>query len=435
MISGAEQSIRISTPYFVPDQAIFTALLTAAPRGGVIHATGVRTMSECANEDNHGPDIALGLSAVEVTERRRRDGYNELALTKRHGLAASLWALLREPMSLLLLVCGAIYLAIGDRSEGFMLLGFVLFIILLTLYQERKTESALSALRDLASPRALVIRDGDRIRLAGRELVHDDVIVLAEGDRVPADAVLVQTTHLSADESLVTGESVPVRKAVWDGRMPVARPGGEDLPFIFAGTLITAGAALARVHATGSRTEIGRIGKAMQTREAQETPLQLEARRLVVKLAWVGGSLSALAALVYGFVKHDMVAGVLAGLTLAMAILPNEFPVVVTMFLALGAWRLSKLKVLTRRIPAVESLGALTVLCVDKTGTLTTNRMTVRSISANAKTLDLAELGSSALPESMHETVEYSILASRKDPFDPMERNFSKSAGGSQSSR
>ena len=365
-----------------------------------------------------------GLSLARVVEQRRSDGYNELPTMKERGLATNIWALLREPMSLLLLVCGGIYIAIGDRREGFMLLGFVLFIMLLTLYQERKTEHALAALRDLASPRALVIRDGERVRVAGRELVRDDVIVLAEGDRVPADALILQTSHLSADESLVTGESVPVRKSVWDGALPVPRPGGEDLPFVFAGTLVTAGAAFARVHATGPRTEIGRIGKAMQTREVQDTPLQQEARRLVVKLAWVGALLSLIAALVYGIVKHNLLAGVLAGLTLAMAILPNEFPVVVTMFLALGAWRLSKLKVLARRIPAVESLGALTVLCVDKTGTLTANRMTVSRLSANAETLDLAELGSKPVPESMHETVEYSILASRKDPFDPMERAF-----------
>jgi Ca2+-transporting ATPase len=140
-------------------------------------------------------DVLRGLTAAEVSERRERDGFNELPTAGHRGLIASALSLLREPMSLLLLVCGGIYVAVGDRQEAFMLLGFVLFIMLLTLLQERKTERALEALRDLASPRALVIRDGERVRVAGRELVRDDLIVLAEGDRVPADAVIVQASR------------------------------------------------------------------------------------------------------------------------------------------------------------------------------------------------------------------------------------------------
>jgi Ca2+-transporting ATPase len=240
----------------------------------------------------------------------------------------------------------------------------------------------------------------------------------------------VEGSHLAADESLVSGESAPVRKAVWDGTRPFSRPGGDDLPFLYAGTLVTSGAGIARVHATGPRSEIGRIGQAMQAREAQETLLQAETSRLVVKLAWLAAALSALAAVGYGVATGDALAGLLAGLTVAMAILPNEFPVVVTMFLALGAWRLSRRKVLARRIPAVESLGAVTVLCVDKTGTLTANRMRVSRILAGGEAFDLARLRSEPLPESMHETVEYSILASRRDPFDPMERAFKELGEG-----
>jgi P-type Ca2+ transporter type 2C len=365
-----------------------------------------------------------GLSAAEVLARRETGGWNELPSLGRRGVVASLLAMLREPMSLLLLVCGGIYLVLGDRQEAFMLLGFVVFIMGLTLVQERKTERALDALRDLASPRALVLRDGVRVRVAGRELVEDDLIVLAEGDRVPADVVILEGSQLAADESTVTGESVPVRKTVWDGALAFARPGGEDLPFLYAGTLLTAGAGIARVHATGPRTEIGRIGQAMQTRDAQETPLQAETRALVVKLAWLAGALSVMAAIGYGIAQGAVLPGILAGLTLAMAILPNEFPVVVTMFLALGAWRLSRRRVLARRIPAVESLGAVTVLCVDKTGTLTESRMTVSQLGANGERFALSRLATEPLPESVHETVEYSILASRRDPFDPMERAF-----------
>src|SRR5579872_3949926 len=190
----------------------------------------------------------------------------------------------------------------------------------LTLVQERKTERALEALRDLASPRALVIREGQRARVAGRELVVDDLIVLAEGDRVPADAVVLQGTHLAADESLVTGESAPVRKTIWDGSLALARPGGDDLPFVYAGTLVTAGGGIARVHATGAHTEIGRIGQALQVGKAPVTPLQAETARLVARLGWVGAAISAVAAIGYGLASHGALAGILAGLTLAMAI-------------------------------------------------------------------------------------------------------------------
>ncbi len=366
-----------------------------------------------------------------MAQRRAQDGLNELPTTERSGALSDVLTLIREPTSLLLLLCGGIYAIIGDRREALMLVGFVVFIMALTLFQERKTNRALGTLRDLASPRALVIRSGGRVRVAGRELVRGDLIVLAEGDRVPADALLLQASHLTVDESLVTGESTSVRKGIWSGEAAFARPGGEDLPFVYAGTLVTGGSGTARVHATGARTEVGRIGSSLQTREKpQETPLQTEARRLVGTLGWVGAALSLVAAVAYGVIRHDALGGLLAGLTLAMAILPNEFPVVVTMFLALGAWRLSRRKVLVRRIPVVESLGAITVLCVDKTGTLTTNRMTVRRIAANGELFDLEALRSGPLPESMHETVEYGILASRQDPFDPMERAFKELGAG-----
>jgi Ca2+-transporting ATPase len=368
--------------------------------------------------------MSEGLTSREAAERLERDGPNEVGGASRPTLLASIGAIVREPMSLLLVACGAIYLLLGDVQEALMLLGFVFFIMGITVFQERKTERALEALRDLASPRALVIRDGQRIRIAGREVVVGDHLVLAEGDRVPADATVLESTHLRVDESLLTGESASVRKAAHDHAQPVARPGGDDLPFVYAGTLVVEGAAVARAHATGSRTEIGRIGQSLGETGALATPMQREMRTFVKRLAWIGGALSLLVVVVYGVARGNWLDGVLAGLTLAMAILPNEFPVVVAIFLALGAWRLSRRRVLTRRIPAVEALGSVTVLCVDKTGTLTVNRMTVRELAARGETFDVARLASEPLPEALHELVELSILASRPDPFDPMERAF-----------
>ena len=329
-------------------------------------------------------DATAGLTAAEVAQRLRNDGFNELPSGDRRRLWIIATDVLREPMFALLLACGAIYLLLGDRQEALILLGFVVLVAIITVYQEQKTERALEALRDLSSPRALVIRDGVRQRIPGREVVQGDVLVLSEGDRVPADAVPRASAHVSADESLLTGESVPVRKVATDDTRALGRPGGEDLPFVFAGTLITRGRGLAEVLATGPRTEMGRIGKALATVEPERSALQRETARLVRRLLMVAVALCVIVVVAYDLTRADWLSGFLAGLTLAMAILPNEFPAVLAIFLALGAWRISQKNVLTRRIPALEALGSATVLCVDKTGTLTQNRMSVVTLASGA---------------------------------------------------
>jgi Ca2+-transporting ATPase len=373
-------------------------------------------------------DVEPGLTSALAAERLRTDGANELPAGRRRTWLHGLADVVREPMTALLLGCGGIYLALGDRQEAVMLLGFVGLIVGITLYQERKTERAVDALRELASPRALVIRDGARIRIAGREVVQGDVLVLAEGDRVAADALVLETTGCAIDEALLTGESVAVAKAAWQAGATTGRPGGDDAPFVFAGTLVVQGAAIARVTATGARTEMGRIGHALGAAAPERTRLTRETAALVWRLAIGAGALSVLVVIGYGLSRHDWLGGLLAGLTLAMAILPNEFPVVVTIFLALGAWRLARRRVLTRRMPAVEALGSVTVLCVDKTGTLTENRMAVAQLVVGEATLALPSADAGALPEPFHPIVEYAVLASRRDPFDPMELAFTRLA-------
>jgi len=362
-----------------------------------------------------------GLSDKEVAERIERDGYNELPSAKKRSILTITFDVVREPMFLLLIAAGVLYCLLGDLEEALMLLGFVFVIIGITLYQERKTERALEALRDLSSPRALVIRDGKEHRIPGREVVRDDILVVSEGDRVPADAVILSSSHLSVDESLLTGESAPVRKLQWDGVMKMTPPGGDDLPFIYSGTLVVGGQGIAKVLETGMQTEMGKIGKALQTLEPEDTLLQKETRKFVRNLAIIGFILCVIVVVAYGLTKGDWIDSLLAGIALAMAILPEEFPVVLTVFLALGAWRLSKKNVLTRRVPAVETLGSATVLCVDKTGTLTLNRMSVRKIFTNGKFCDISQ-EKTTLPETFHEVVEFGILASKEEPFDPMEK-------------
>lgn len=363
-----------------------------------------------------------GLSDDEAARRLSTDGFNELSSAKQRGIFRIAVDVIREPMFLLLVACGAIYLILGDAQEAFMLLGFVFFIMGISLYQERKTERTLDALRDLSSPRALVIRDGRQKRIAGRDVVRGDTLLLAEGDRVPADAVVLYCSHLLADESILTGESVPVRKVTGDGADQMTRPGGDNLPFVYAGTLVIQGQAIAQALQTGQGTEIGRIGKALQELETEQTPLQRETSRVVARLAVAGVALCLIVVVVYGLTRGNWYEGFLAGITLAMAILPNEFPVVLTVFLALGAWRISKKKVLTRRMPAIETLGSATVLCVDKTGTLTLNHMSVAALFAHDEYYDIDASSGEELPETFHELAEFAILASHRDPFDPMEK-------------
>ena len=197
----------------------------------------------------HSPAEARhqGLTASAAAEALRLHGPNELPSSKSRSILATAWDVAKEPMFLLLLACGAIYFFLGDVAEALMLLGFVFVVLGITLYQERKTERALEALRDLSSPRALVVRDGVRSRIAGREVVPDDILVIAEGDRVPADSVVLEATNLAVDESLLTGESAAVRKSVWDTTSQITRPGGDDLPFIFSGTLVVQGQGLPNV--------------------------------------------------------------------------------------------------------------------------------------------------------------------------------------------
>ena len=366
-----------------------------------------------------------GLSEAVAAERLKAEGHTELPSTKKRSIFAIALGVVREPMFLLLVACGAIYLLLGDRTEALMLLGFVVVVMGITLYQERKTERALEALRDLSSPRASVIRDGQQQRIAGRDVVRGDFIVVREGDRVPADALLLEATNLAVDESLLTGESVPVRKSAMEGRPDVpdmCRPGGDDTPALFSGTLVVQGQGVAEVQTIGVHTEIGKIGKTLQAVEEEPTLLQRETGRLVKRLTVLGLALCTVVVVVYGLTRGDWLQGFLAGITLAMATLPEEFPVVLTIFLAMGAWRISRKQVLTRRVPAIETLGSATVLCTDKTGTLTLNQMAVARLQVGDSVCNLETLGQQPLPETFHALVEFGMLASQRDPFDPMEK-------------
>lgn len=371
------------------------------------------------------PALTLGLSDEEARARLGAEGPNELATARRRGTGRLILEVLREPMLLLLLIGGAIYLALGDTREALMLLAFACFSVGVTIVQEARSERALAALRSMASPRALVIRGGAQRRIAARELVAGDLVLLNEGDRVPADGWLVENDGLALDESLLTGESVPVTKnvAMDAGAADRPRPGGDGLAFVFSGTLVVRGAGLARIAATGPRSEIGRIGRSLALLETESPRLYRETRRLVVFFAIGAVAATSLAVLLYGLLRGSWLEAALAGIALGMSLLPEEFAVVLAIFLAMGAMRMARVSVLARRAAAIETLGSATILCTDKTGTLTENRMRVAELClADGRTH--AASGTAMLPADFHRLAELGVLASAAEPFDPMEIAF-----------
>lgn len=357
-----------------------------------------------------------GLGAAEAARRLARDGPNELAGARHMGLFRIAWSVVRQPMFLLLLACSALYFALGDRAEAIFLLISVVVVVALALFQQQRTQRALEALRDLASPRAQVLRDGIVVRIPGREVVVGDVLLLAEGDRVPADAQLLDASALEVDESLITGESLPVTRA--------GRRGDRQGDSVQSGTLVVRGRARARVSATGANSTLGRIGGTLGGIATPPTPLQRDTDRVVRHVALAALLASALLALIHVLGGKDWIEGVLGGLALAMALLPEEFPVVMTVFLAIGAWRIARIGVLARAMPAVETLGAATVLCVDKTGTLTENRMRITAVvlaQSPEVEVDPVRVATTVGDEAAG-LLQLARRASHRESFDPMER-------------
>jgi Ca2+-transporting ATPase len=381
-------------------------------------------LTEPQRKDNRPPASTLrGLTNKEAGTRLAAEGPNELPRGGQRRLPRILRDVLSEPMFALLLGSGVIYLLLGDRIEALILLVFASLSVIIAVVQETRSEHVIEALRDLASPRALVIRDGERRRIAGREVVRGDVVVLSEGDRVPADAVLFEAKELLTDESLLTGESVPVRKLAGRPGVEVnARPGGDDLPYVFSGTLVVRGQGLAEIRATGANSEIGRIGKTLASIETAPPRLSRQTTRIVRVAAGLGGVCCVVVVVLYGLLRGTWLKALLAGLALGMAMLPEEFPLVLTVFMVMGAWRMSRARVLTRRASAIETLGEATVLCTDKTGTLTQNRMSIINLDTTAETLDVPNC---VAPEpAFHRLATMGALASAPDAYDPMDRAF-----------
>jgi Ca2+-transporting ATPase len=361
-----------------------------------------------------------GLSLAEADLRLANVGPNELSRSRSRRLTSIIVDALREPMFALLLAASMIYLALGDRGEGLFLFGGACVAVGLVVGQEARSERAMERLRELGQPFARVVRGGEERRIAARSLVPGDRLLVGEGERIPADARLTDGEVLSVDESMLTGESVPVTRQPGDGSpAEIPTPGGDGGPFIFAGTLVTRGQGAAVVLQTGAGTLLGGIGRSLETLSEQRTPLQQSAARIV---GWLGAGaivFCGLIAVLYGVLRSDWMGGLLAGITVAIALIPEEFPMVLAVFMAFGAWRLAARNVLVRRAAATEALGGVTVLCIDKTGTLTRNRMQVASLWVDGREEQVtAEAG---LSSAAAELVRAAALASAPITSDPID--------------
>jgi Ca2+-transporting ATPase len=411
--------------------SIDTAAATPGPTGAAMPApTGAAARGLAGAE-------GTGLAGAEAARLLAAEGYNELPAPEARGVLRIVGEVVRQPMFALLIGGGVVYLLLGDRTEAVLLLVFACLSVGITIVQESRSEHVLEALRNLASPRATVLRDGRRVVIAGREVVRGDLLVVGEGDRVAADATLTTSQDLLLDESLLTGESVPVRKEAGttaDGKpASEAVPGGEDTPHIFAGTLVVRGSGIARVHATGAASAMGRIGRALATIETAQPHLQRQIARLVRDFAIVGGIAGCAAVLLYGLLRGSWLEALLSGIALGMSMMPEEFPLVIAVFMAMGAWRISRARVLTRRAAAIETLGATTVLCTDKTGTLTENRMTLVAINDGCVTWRAAR--GAAPAAAAQETLAVARLACPAVPVDPMDIAVAALAGTSPAPR
>ena len=353
-----------------------------------------------------------GLTSEQAKALQVTFGRNELTPQKKTSFFRKVLHIIAEPMFLLLLIAAVIYFVLGEPRDGAIMLIFVLGVISIDVIQEWKTDRTLSALKELSSPRVQAIRDGIEQSIFSVDLVPSDVILLCEGVKIPADGIVLRCNDLCVDESSLTGEAEGVWKCQIDDCPPSADYWRKD--YCYAGTLVTLGTAAVRVEKIGTQTEYGKIGANVAAAPQEDTPLQKQTGRLVKICAGIAAVLFALVGTFTFINLPDHMPGarfiesILSGITLAMAMIPEEFPVILTVFLSMGAWRLAKKNSLVRRLPSVETLGAVSVLCVDKTGTITMNQMTVQEIWAPSC--------------DDHILCETMGLGCETDAYDPMEK-------------
>jgi len=348
-----------------------------------------------------------GLTTAEAQARLAQHGSNELVPERKPSFLRKLFQILKEPMFLLLFGTALFYFLLNDPEDGIIMIAFVTFMAGISLFQEWRTDRTLQALKDMSAPKVRALRDGQVVSLHSRDLTVGDLFLVGEGEKIAADGLIREMFDLGVDESTLTGESEIVWKKITPGAEDAAAQCRRDR--VYASTTVTQGSAVIEITEVGRHTAFGKIGHDIMNAPDRPTPLEKQVRKLVRQCAVAGGVMLLLVVLIS--LQHHIgwIDSIIAGITLAMAIIPEEFPVILTVFLAMGAWRLARKHALVRRMPSVETLGAVSVLCVDKTGTLTQNRMTVQALAAAPGTAE-------------KDLLHWAALACETEPFDPMEK-------------
>ena len=358
----------------------------------------------------HLPIQISGLSDAEVQSSREQNGTNELHNKERNGWLKAITDIVKEPMFILLLAASIIYFISGQLQEGLFMVSAILLVSAISLYQESKSNNALAALKKLSHPKSKVVRAGAIIEINSVDIVLNDVVVFEEGSLITVDATIIYSNDFSVNESILTGESFAVVKNK-----------NDEENAVYMGTSIATGMAIGVATAIGNNTKLGKIGQSLQSIKEEQTPLQIQIGNFVKKMA-IGGVIVFLIVWAINYFQsapHDFAGSLLKALTLAMSILPEEIPVAFTTFMALGAWRLMKMGVIVKQTKTVETLGSATVICTDKTGTITENRMELNACYVEKTGTTYNDFNQSKA--EAFELIETAMFASEPLPFDPME--------------
>ena len=356
--------------------------------------------------ENH--KLITGLSNDEVVASRKKWGFNSLEHQQKNHLLISIIEIVKEPMFLLLFVAASIYYITGDYADGIFMTIAILLVAAISLFQEARSRNAIDALKKLSQPKSKVIRNGKIIEIPSEEIVVGDCIQVQEGTFIPADAVIIQSHDFSVNEAILTGESLSVFKNEL-----------SEINIVFQGTIVATGLAICKVTAIGNQTSLGKIGKSLESIEEEKTPLQLQITNFVKKMSIIG-------LIIFGIVWtlnycHSKVVldSLLKALTIAMSVIPEEIPVAFTTFMALGAWRLMKMGIITKQTKTVETLGSATVICTDKTGTITENKMSLAQLYVFDSNIVID--ANEKLNSEAEEVLSFAMWSSEPIPFDAME--------------
>jgi Ca2+-transporting ATPase len=349
-----------------------------------------------------------GLTNKQVAESIKKNGINQLVYKKENSIVIAIKSLVKEPMIILLLVASLIYFLSGKTGDGIFLSSAIILIAVISLYQDSRSRNALEKLKDFTLPFCKVIRNNTIEKIKSDDLVIDDILIIEEGALISADGIILHSNDFSLNESILTGESLAVFKDK-----------SQEDHFVFRGTSAASGSAIVQINAIGNETKLGKIGKSLESINEEKTPLEIQIDSFVKKMVIIGAIIFAIVWVINYLQSFNLFDSLLKALTLAMSVLPEEIPVAFTTFMALGAWRLMKMGIVVKQMKTVETLGSATVICVDKTGTITENKMSLAKLFV-LKTNKILD-PECELDLDEKELIRLAMFASETIAFDPME--------------